>query len=245
FSKRGDARGAAVDIVRGMVRLISETTREGYVFRVDLRLRPDAAATQVAISIDAALDYYEAMGQNWERAAMIKARACAGDPGTAAQFLDGLKPFIWRRHLDFAAIEDIQSIKRQIHAHAGHGEIKVLGHNIKLGRGGIREIEFFAQTQQLILGGRHPGLRQPATQGALDALVADGRVEARVGEELKRDYRYLRSLEHRLQMVEDQQTHALPDSEAGLAHIACFMGYDSPADFHADLTSVLENVQGH
>jgi len=245
FSKRGDARGAAVDIVRGLVRLLSETTREGYVFRVDLRLRPDAGATQVAISTDAALDYYEAMGQNWERAAMIKARACAGDPGIAAQFLDGLKPFIWRRHLDFAAIEDIQSIKRQIHAHAGHGEIKVQGHNIKLGRGGIREIEFFAQTQQLILGGRHPGLRQPATQDALDALVAEGRVEAWVGEDLKRDYRFLRTLEHRLQMVEDQQTHALPDSEAGIAHIACFMGYETPADFRAGLTEVLENVQGH
>ncbi|HEX4636518.1 MAG TPA: bifunctional [glutamine synthetase] adenylyltransferase/[glutamine synthetase]-adenylyl-L-tyrosine phosphorylase [Rhizomicrobium sp.] len=245
FSKRGDARGAAVDIVRGMVKLLSETTRDGYVFRVDLRLRPDAGATQVAISTDAALDYYEAMGQNWERAAMIKARACAGDPQTGAKFLDGLKPFIWRRHLDFAAIEDIQSIKRQIHAHVGHGEIRVQGHNIKLGRGGIREIEFFAQTQQLILGGRHPGLRRSATLDALDALVADGRVEARVGEDLKRDYRYLRTLEHRLQMVEDQQTHALPDSEAGVAHIACFMGYETPADFHADLIQVLENVQGH
>ncbi|HEX2760153.1 MAG TPA: bifunctional [glutamine synthetase] adenylyltransferase/[glutamine synthetase]-adenylyl-L-tyrosine phosphorylase, partial [Rhizomicrobium sp.] len=245
LEKRGDPRPAAVDIVRGLVRLLSETTVDGYVFRVDLRLRPDAGATQVAISTDAALDYYEAMGQNWERAAMIKARACAGDPETGATFLKNLHPFIWRRHLDFAAIEDIQSIKRQIHAHAGHGEIRVPGHNIKLGRGGIREIEFFAQTQQLILGGRHPGLRQPATQQALDALVAEGRVEPQVGEALKRDYRYLRSLEHRLQMVEDQQTHALPDSEAGLAHIACFMGYDSPADFHADLTSVLENVQGH
>jgi len=245
FAKRGDVRGAAVDIVRGLVKLLSETTQDGYVFRVDLRLRPDAGATQVAISTDAALDYYEAMGQNWERAAMIKARACAGDPATGAQFLAGLKPFIWRRHLDFAAIEDIQSIKRQIHAHVGHGEIRVQGHNIKLGRGGIREIEFFAQTQQLILGGRHPGLRQPATQAALDALVADGRVEASAGEDLKRDYRYLRTLEHRLQMVEDLQTHSLPDSEAGVAHIACFMGYERTTDFRAELTRVLENVQGH
>jgi [glutamine synthetase] adenylyltransferase / [glutamine synthetase]-adenylyl-L-tyrosine phosphorylase len=245
FTKRGDARGAAVDIVRGLVKLLAETTGDGYVFRTDLRLRPDAGATQVAISTDAALDYYEAMGQNWERAAMIKARACAGDPQTGAQFLAGLRPFIWRRYLDFAAIEDIQSIKRQIHAHAGHGEIAVAGHNIKLGRGGIREIEFFAQTQQLILGGRHPGLRLPSTQGALDALVAEGRVDASVGEELKRDYRYLRTLEHRLQMVEDQQTHSVPDSEAGVAHIACFMGYDSAANFREGLIRVLENVQGH
>jgi glutamate-ammonia-ligase adenylyltransferase len=245
FAKRGDLRGAAVDIVRGLVKLLSETSRDGYVFRVDLRLRPDAGATQVAISTDAALDYYEAMGQNWERAAMIKARACAGDPQTGAQFLAGLRPFIWRRYLDFATIEDIQSIKRQIHAHAGHGEIAVRGHNIKLGRGGIREIEFFAQTQQLILGGRHPGLRPPATQDALDALVREGRVDVGAGEDLKRDYRYLRRLEHRLQMIEDQQTHSIPDSAAGMAHIACFMGHEHAADFHAELTQVLENVQGH
>ena len=245
FAKRGDMRAAAVDIARGLVKLLAETTTDGYVFRVDLRLRPDAGATQIAISTDAALDYYEAMGQNWERAAMIKARACAGDPQTGTDFLENLRPFIWRRHLDFAAIEDIQSIKRQIHAHAGHGEIKVQGHNIKLGRGGIREIEFFAQTQQLILGGRHPGLRRSSTQGALDALVGEARVEPQVGDDLKRDYRYLRMLEHRLQMIEDQQTHSIPDSEAGIAHIACFMGYAGAADFRDELTRVLENVQGH
>jgi glutamate-ammonia-ligase adenylyltransferase len=245
FAKRGDPRGAAVDIVRGLVRLMSETTADGYVFRTDLRLRPDAGATQVAISTDAALDYYEAMGQNWERAAMIKARACAGDPETGAAFLKDMRPFIWRRYLDFAAIEDIQSIKRQIHAHVGHGEIKVAGHNIKLGRGGIREIEFFAQTQQLILGGRHPVLRVPSTQGALDALVAEGRVDAGTAADLKSDYRYLRMLEHRLQMIEDQQTHAVPDSDAGVAHVACFMGHDSADAFRTELTRVLENVQGH
>ena len=245
FSKRGDVRGAAVDIVRGLVKLLSEVTADGYVFRTDLRLRPDAGATQIAISTDAALDYYEAMGQNWERAAMIKARACAGDPDTGAMFLKSLVPFIWRRYLDFAAIEDIQSIKRQIHAHVGHGEIAVAGHNIKLGRGGIREIEFFAQTQQLILGGRHPGLRVPTTQGALDALVGEGRVDAQVGEELKADYRYLRTLEHRLQMIEDQQTHTVPGTEVEISHLACFMGYDSAQDFRGGLTAVLENVQRH
>jgi glutamate-ammonia-ligase adenylyltransferase len=245
FAKRGDPRGAAVDIVRGLVKLLAEVTADGYVFRTDLRLRPDAGATQIAISTDAALDYYEAMGQNWERAAMIKARACAGDPQTGAAFLAALRPFIWRRYLDFAAIEDIQSIKRQIHAHVGHGEIAVAGHNIKLGRGGIREIEFFAQTQQLILGGRHPALRVPATIGALQALVAEGRVDAMAAEELTADYRYLRMLEHRLQMIEDQQTHSVPESEDGVAHIACFMGHDSAADFRAHLTAVLENVQGH
>ncbi len=176
---------------------------------------------------------------------MIKARACAGDPETGAAFLEGLRPFIWRRYLDFAAIEDIQSIKRQIHAHEGHGEIAVAGHNIKLGRGGIREIEFFAQTQQLILGGRHPALRASSTQGALDALAAEGRVDPKSAEELKADYRYLRTLEHRLQMVEDQQTHSVPATDAGVSHIACFMGHDSAAEFREALTRVLENVQGH
>ena len=245
LAKRGDKRGAAVDIVRGLVRLMSETTSDGYVFRTDLRLRPDAGATQVAISTDAALDYYEAMGQNWERAAMIKARACAGDPQTGATFLAGMKPFIWRRYLDFAAIEDIQSIKRQIHAHVGHGQIAVAGHNIKLGRGGIREIEFFAQTQQLILGGRHPALRVFTTQGALDALAAEGRVDPKTAEELKAAYRYLRMLEHRLQMIEDQQTHTVPPTDAGVAHVACFLGHASVAEFRDELTRVLETVQGH
>src|SRR5476649_2416583 len=195
FAKRGDARGAAVDIVRGLVKLLAETTGDGYVFRTDLRLRPDAGATQIAISTDAALDYYEAMGQNWERAAMIKARACAGDPATGANFLKAMAPFIWRRHLDFAAIEDIHSIKRQIHAHGGHGAIAVAGHNIKLGRGGIREIEFFAQTQQLILGGRVPSLRPSGTFAALDALTERGLVTPQTTADLKQAYRFLRTLE--------------------------------------------------
>jgi glutamate-ammonia-ligase adenylyltransferase len=140
FRKRDDARGAAVDIAKGVVKLLSEMTADGYVFRTDLRLRPDAGATQIAISTDAAEAYYEGMGQNWERAAMIKARACAGDPQAGADFLKAIEPFVWRRNLDYAAIEDIHSIKRQIHAHGGHGAIAVAGHNIKLGRGGIREI---------------------------------------------------------------------------------------------------------
>ncbi|MGY9107740.1 MAG: [protein-PII] uridylyltransferase family protein, partial [Alphaproteobacteria bacterium] len=147
---------AAVEIVKGIVKHLADVTSDGYVFRVDLRLRPDAGATQVAISAEAGEEYYELMGQNWERAAMIKARACAGDMKAAAQFQKNIAPFIWRKYLDFAAIEDIHSIKRQIHAHGGHSVVAVRGHNLKLGRGGIREIEFFAQTQQLILGGRDP-----------------------------------------------------------------------------------------
>jgi glutamate-ammonia-ligase adenylyltransferase len=244
FRKRDDARGAAVDIVRGVVKLLTDITADGYVFRADLRLRPDAGATQVAISTDAAESYYEGMGQNWERAAFIKARACAGDPETGAGFLKSIEPFIWRRNLDFAAIEDIHSIKRQIHAHGGHGAIAVAGHNIKLGRGGIREIEFFAQTQQLILGGRLRDLRESRTVPALDALCARDLVTSETTADLKAAYRYLRTLEHRLQMIEDEQTHTVPKSEEGVAHIACFMGKTVEA-FGAALIAQLETVQNH
>ena len=236
FRKRDDARGAAVDLVRGIVKLLSEITADGYVFRVDLRLRPDAGATQVAISTDAAESYYEGMGQNWERAAFIKARACAGDPETGAHFLAAIVPFIWRRNLDYAAIEDIHSIKRQIHAHEGHGTIAVAGHNIKLGRGGIREIEFFAQTQQLILGGRMPELRKSSTVAALDALCARRLVTEETTADLKHAYLFLRTLEHRLQMIEDQQTHTVPKAAEDIAHIACFLGFPDARAFAAALT---------
>ena len=245
FRKRGDARGAAVDIVKKLVKLIGEVTAEGYVFRVDLRLRPDAGATQIAISSEAAISYYEEMGQNWERAALIKARASAGDPAAGARFLAAIEPYIWRRNLDFAAIEDIHSIKRQIHAHVGHGEIAVAGHNIKLGRGGIREIEFFAQTQQLILGGRDPSLRANGTIAALEALRDRGHTSAAAARDLSKAYRFLRTLEHRLQMMEDEQTHTVPKTPQGVAHTACFMGFADGAAFALALLDELETVQGH
>jgi glutamate-ammonia-ligase adenylyltransferase len=245
FHKKGDPRGAAVDVVKGVVKLLSEVTAEGYVFRTDLRLRPDAGATQIAISTEAAELYYEGMGQNWERAAMIKARACAGDLVAAAQFQKAVEPFVWRRNLDYAAIEDIHSIKRQIHAHGGHGAIAVAGHNIKLGRGGIREIEFFAQTQQLILGGRNPALRPRGTLEAIEALRLRGLVNDATAADLTEAYRFLRVLEHRLQMIEDEQTHTLPKSEEGLAHVACFAGFDDAQTFGAALRKRLETVQGH
>ena len=142
-----------------LVQLMSETSADGYVFRTDLRLRPDPGSTPLAMSVQAAELYYESVGQNWERAAMIKARPVAGNRAVGEAFLGDLQPYIWRKHLDFAAIHDIHSIKRQIDAHRGGSAVKVLGHNVKLGRGGIREIEFFAQTQQLIFGGRNPALR--------------------------------------------------------------------------------------
>src|SRR5262249_39795346 len=176
-----------------------------YVFRIDLRLRPDPRATQIAIAMEAAAIYYENMGQNWERAAMIKARTVAGDLALGEEFLARLVPYVWRKYLDFAAIADVQSLKRQIHAVEGRGTIAVTGHNIKLGRGGIREIEFFVQTQQLIAGGRNPSLRGTRTLDMLAALADAKWITRGAAEELSRAYRLLRLIEHRLQMVDDQQ----------------------------------------
>lgn len=232
-------------LTRSFIRLMEERTADGYVCRTDLRLRPDPAAMPVAISYPAAMAYYESTGQNWERAAMIKARPVAGDIDLGAEFLGELRPFIWRKHLDFWAIQDIHSIKRQIHAQKGGGSVAVEGHNIKLGRGGIREIEFFAQTQQLIFGGRNPSLRQPQTMAALDALVAAGRTPQDTADRLKDAYVFLRTLEHRLQMVADQQTHSLPKDAEGIADIARFLKFDSEEAFRRRLVEVLSCVQHH
>jgi glutamate-ammonia-ligase adenylyltransferase len=245
YRGRQSAPEAMARMTRELVTILEERTAEGFVFRTDLRLRPDPGAMPLAMSMTAALTYYESMGQNWERAAMIKARPAAGDLTVGRAFLAELRPFVWRKNLDFWAIEDIHSIKRQIHAHKGGGKIAVAGHNIKLGRGGIREIEFFAQTQQLIYGGRQPRLRSPRTVAALHALAEAGRIDRRAADELSQAYEFLRRLEHRLQMVDDQQTHRLPQDATGLARIAAFMGYEGPGAFGADLRAHLERVEGH
>ncbi len=234
-----------VRLTRDLVRLIDERTAAGYVFRTDLRLRPDAGATQIALSTDAAALYYESFGQNWERAALIKARAVAGDIEAGELFLAELAPFIWRRNLDFAAISDIHAMKRQIHAFRGFGDIGVAGHNIKLGPGGIREIEFFVQTQQLIAGGRQRNLRTRRTLEALRVLVEYGWIEKPIAEELADAYIYLRWIEHRIQMVADEQTQELPKDEARLESFARFAGYASLQEFSDAILSVLKRVQGH
>jgi glutamate-ammonia-ligase adenylyltransferase len=232
-----------VRMTRRLVKLLAERTADGYVFRTDLRLRPDPASTQIAVSTAAALHYYESIGQNWERAALIKARPCAGDIAAGQALLAALVPFIWRKYIDFAAVTDIHDMKRQIHAYRGHGEINVEGHNIKLGRGGIREIEFFVQTQQLILGGRHPELRQPQTLAALDVLAAGGWIDARARDELDAAYRFLRLVENRLQMVADEQTQTLPSDGASLESFARFVGFPGRDAFADALLAHLRNVQ--
>ena len=234
-----------VRMTRDLVRLLDERTAEGYVFRTDLRLRPDPGATPPAMSMIAAESYYGSMGQNWERAAMIKARPVAGDLAAGAGFLKRLAPFIWRKNLDFAAIQDIHSIKRQIITHRGGGKIAVAGHNIKLGRGGIREIEFFAQTQQLIWGGREPAVRRASTVGALRALVAAGRLAPDVADDMVAAYGYLRRLEHRLQMIADEQTHSLPESDRQLSQIAIFLGHRDRGAFATEIEAVLSRVARH
>ncbi|TVQ34318.1 MAG: bifunctional [glutamine synthetase] adenylyltransferase/[glutamine synthetase]-adenylyl-L-tyrosine phosphorylase [Geminicoccaceae bacterium] len=235
----------AAKVTRGIAQLLAENHRDGYVFRTDLRLRPFPAGQPMALTVDAAENYYARHGQNWERAAMIKARPIAGDIEAGEAFLRRIAPFIWRRSLDYAAINDIHSIKRQIHAHRGHGRIKTLGHNVKLGRGGIREIEFFCQTQQLILGGRVPSLRERATTAALNQLAETGWIDQRVCDDLVEAYWYLRRIEHRLQMVDDAQTHNLPESEAGLERLAVFLAYPGGRTFEAELTERLVTVERH
>ena len=234
-----------VRLTRHLVRLMQERSADGYVFRTDLRLRPDPGATPPAMSVEAAETYYENLGQNWERAAMIKARPVAGDRAVGEAFVAALTPFIWRRNLDFAAIQDIHSIKRQINAHYGGATIAVAGHNVKLGRGGIREIEFFAQTQQLIWGGRDTGLRQRSTVEALRALAKAGRIDEQASDDMSEAYGFLRRVEHRLQMINDAQTHTLPRDGDGIAALATFLGYDHGDDFAGELLERLTLVERH
>ncbi|MXU66297.1 bifunctional [glutamine synthetase] adenylyltransferase/[glutamine synthetase]-adenylyl-L-tyrosine phosphorylase [Rhodobacteraceae bacterium KN286] len=238
-------RTAFIKIAQGMVKLLSENTADGYVFRTDLRLRPDPSVTPVCIGAGQAERYYESFGRTWERAAFIKARICAGDRAAGAAFLNDLQPFIWRRHLDFAAIQDAHDMRLRIREHKGlAGPITIPGHDMKLGRGGIREIEFFTQTRQLICGGRDPDLRAPGTLAALDALVGKGWVAGADRDRLHAAYLDHRRIEHRLQMLEDAQTHAIPEPEERRLRLAHFCGTDDLAGFEAELAARLAEVHG-
>ena len=234
-----------VRITKALARLLQERTSDGYVLRVDLRLRPDPASTPVALSTLSAYAYYETLGQNWERAALIKARPAAGDLDLGRRFLADLVPFIWRKYFDYAAIADIHAMKRQIHAVRGHDQVAVPGHDVKLGRGGIREVEFFVQTQQLIFGGRRPQMRGSRTLDMLRQLHADKWVTAEAVEDLSSAYVFLRRVEHRLQMVADEQTQRLPFERTELARFAKFCGYARLESFARELTLHLTRVERH
>jgi glutamate-ammonia-ligase adenylyltransferase len=218
-------RASFIRVTRKMAAMLSDVREGGYVFRTDLRLRPDASSTPVCLSAETAERYYESLGRTWERAAYIKARSCAGDNVAGARFLDTLRPFVWRKHLDFAAIQDAHDMRLKIRDHKGlHGGLVLEGHNIKLGRGGIREIEFFTQTRQLIAGGRDATLRVRGTYDGLNALAAANWLPEDDAVTLYDHYTYHREVEHRLQMINDQQTHHLPNDADGFERLAAFMG---------------------
>jgi len=237
-----EARAAFVKVTRRAMATLSDVTAEGYVFRTDLRLRPDAAVTPVCLAMATAEQYYEAEGRTWERAAWIKARGAAGDLAAAERFCATLRPFVWRKHLDYAAIQDAHDMRLRIRDHKGlGGALNLAGHNMKLGRGGIREIEFFTQTRQLIAGGRDPSLRVRGTVEGLQRLAAAGWIPVDVADRLATHYRAHREVEHRVQMVGDAQTHDLPTDDEGFARLAAFMG-TSVAALRADLTARIEEV---
>lgn len=233
---------AAVRIARRVVELLQERTAEGYVLRVDLRLRPASEATPLAVPVDLAITHYESSALPWERAAFIRARACAGDTKLGQGFLDHIRPFVWRRTLDYGALNEMRDLSRRIRDHHLQGQKLGPGYDVKRGRGGIREVEFYTQIHQLIHGGRLPSLRAPATLDALSALAEAGLIGADDASRLGDAYRLLRTVEHRLQMVEDQQTHRLPADPAALDNVAQLGGYADGAALIATLAPEAEKV---
>ncbi|MEO0994601.1 MAG: glutamine-synthetase adenylyltransferase, partial [Pseudomonadota bacterium] len=238
-----EAKAGFIRVTRALVKAIGEQTETGYVFRTDLRLRPTPSTTPVCMAMEAAERYYESLGRTWERAAHIKARAVAGDLAAGETYLGHLTPFVWRRHLDFAAIEDTSEMLRKIREKKGKFTPEGLpGHDIKLGPGGIREIEFFAQTRQLIGGGRDPALRVRGTVEALSVLAHRGWVGSETAEALTEDYRAHRELEHRLQMIEDAQTQTIPTSPEARARVAALSGEPDPAVWERAIADRLGRV---
>ncbi|HYI49103.1 MAG TPA: bifunctional [glutamine synthetase] adenylyltransferase/[glutamine synthetase]-adenylyl-L-tyrosine phosphorylase [Allosphingosinicella sp.] len=215
---------AALRIGQRVVEILQKRTEEGYAFRIDLRLRPSPEVTPIVLPVDAAISYYESSALPWERSAFIRARAVAGDAALGRYFLEAVHPFVWRRSLDYGAIGEIRAISRRIRDHYAQGQAFGPGYDLKRGRGGIREIEFFVQVHQLIHGGREPELRAPGTLDALAALAKAGRIAAGDAAALAEAYRLFRTIEHRLQMVEDRQTHSLPADEAALDNVARLHG---------------------
>ncbi|WP_174544428.1 bifunctional [glutamine synthetase] adenylyltransferase/[glutamine synthetase]-adenylyl-L-tyrosine phosphorylase [Sphingobium chlorophenolicum] len=224
--EREDPADAAVRIGRRVSELLNARDGDGYVFRVDLRLRPSPEATPIALPVEAAIGYYESTALGWEQAAFIRARPAAGDIALGDYFMRAIRPFVWRRSLDFGAIDAITDISRRIRDHYSQGQAFGPGYDLKRGRGGIREVEFFAQVHQLIHGGRDPSLRSGNTREALQALAAAGVFEAEVTARLDEAYVLFRTVEHRLQMVEDRQTHELPKSAEAMDNVAMLHGLE-------------------
>jgi glutamate-ammonia-ligase adenylyltransferase len=222
--ERDDAGEAAVRIARRMIELLQKRTAEGYVARVDLRLRPSPEVTPIALPINAAISHYESSALPWERAAFIRAQPCAGDIRLGQRFLAAIEPFVWRRSLDFGVIDEVRQISARIRDHFAQNAQFGPGYDLKRGRGGIREVEFFVQIQQMVHGGRDPSVRSPATLDAVAQLVAAGRLAPTTADELAKTYRLLRTIEHRAQMVDDAQTHLLPAQQDALDNVARLHG---------------------
>lgn len=240
--ERDDAGEAAVRIGRRLIELLQRRTSEGYVERVDLRLRPSPEVTPIALPVDAAISHYESSALPWERAAFIRARAAAGDLSLGERFLDAIQPFIWRRSLDFGVIDEVRQISARIRDHFAQGSSIGPGYDLKRGRGGIREVEFFVQIQQMIHGGRDPSVRAPATLDAIAALTAAGRIEEQTAHDLADAYRLLRTVEHRVQMVSDAQTHLIPAQPEAIDNVAQLHGLKSGTELIEVLRPHVERV---
>ena len=236
--ERDDPGEAAVRVGRRIIELLQKRTEDGYVERVDLRLRPSPEVTPIALPVDAAISHYESSALPWERAAFIRARAAAGDVALGRRFLDAIQPFVWRRSLDFGVIEEVRQISARIRDHFAQGAMIGPGFDLKRGRGGIREVEFFVQIQQMIHGGRDPSVRPAATLDAIEALRAAGHLDGPLADQLAKTYRLLRTAEHRVQMVEDAQTHLLPTDAAALDNVARLGGL-------ADGNALLDQLRPH
>lgn len=231
-----------VKLTQELVHIMDQRTMHGYVFRTDLRLRPDPGATPVALSVEAAENYYHSMAVNWERSAMIKARVVAGDKNAGQDYMETMARWVWRKNMDFAALNDIAAIKNQINRHYSQKQRVFRGYDVKLGYGGIREIEFFAQINQLLHAGRHPGLRLKGTLDALDVMAMDQLISPKDHKSLSKAYRFLRTLEHRIQMVNDEQTHTLPTEDAAFDRLVSFMGYENAGRFEEDVRTTQQQV---
>ena len=250
YPEEGETRGTPalsnheffIRLGQSLINVLNENTADGFVFRVDMRLRPNGASGPLALSFAAMEHYYQTHGREWERYAFIKARVIAGDCQAGAELLKTLKPFVYRKYLDYGTIESIRTMKAMIERETAR---KGMQGNIKLGRGGIREIEFIAQTQQLIRGGREPQLQERRLLTVLPRLVAAGSLDLGAGADLTEAYIFLRNIEHRLQMTADQQTQQLPTEETAQLKLACASGFPHVKALADELERQRERVHRH
>jgi [glutamine synthetase] adenylyltransferase / [glutamine synthetase]-adenylyl-L-tyrosine phosphorylase len=238
----GDPVDLFVKVVRDFTSLLQERNEHGYVLRVDLRLRPDPNATPAVMSMAAAEHYYHSSALTWERAAFTRARVIAGDGDAGAAFLKRLEGWIWRRSMDFTAIRDIHDMRLHMAEHFGQEEWRADGFDLKRGQGGIREAEFMLQMHQLIHGGRLATLRQTRTSIGLAALAEAGIMRRGDAEAISAAYQQLRRIEHRLQMMEDAQTHIVPADEAERQALAALCGFRRVSSFVRHLQSCCNRI---